>query len=387
MIDRLLDIWIRKKNIREEEMHYACGRLSGAAGIFCNLVLFALKVTAGTISSSAAVMTDGFNNLTDCLNSVITLLGAYFSSRPADAEHPFGHGRMEYIVSFIMTAFIFHFGFNLFVTGIQRIMHTEQTVMTPLTIFILVFSIFIKMGMFLFNRKLGKISRSVLLEATAQDSLNDVLATSITIAALFLSVRMPAFPFDGIGAVIVSLFILKAGFDIAKDITDKLLGVPADGKIAKEIEDIIMAEAGVRGVHDLILHEYGPGRMIGSAHAEMDNDLSLVEAHAAVDRAERKIMDTYNILISIHADPSEMDDPDVRDVRITAEEVLSGIDTGLRLHDIRIIEEQGKRVISFDVLIPKDCRCGKQEILDALRERFAGTDLRVTFDHSFTEAS
>lgn len=388
MIDRMLEKWIEKKKISADELHFACGRLSGKAGIFCNLVLFVLKVIAGMISSSAAVMTDGFNNLTDCLNSVISLLGTHFSSRPADAEHPFGHGRMEYIVSFIMTALIFLFGADLLRTGVLRILHPEEVHMETAAVLILFLSIGAKLGLFLFNRKLGKISESLILTASAQDSLNDVLATSITIAALFLSAGFPSFPFDGIGAAAVSLFILKAGLDILKEIIDKLLGTPADGRLAKQIEEVILAEDGVYGVHDLILHEYGPGRLIGSAHAEMKRDLSFVEAHAAIDRAERTIMEKYHILMSIHADPSEADDPAAGRVRRQAEAVLAGICPGLLIHDVRLIDEDREKVISFDVLIPKECSAGPDEILAALQKQFAGEAvLQVTFDRAYTEAS
>ena len=387
MIDRMLEKWIEKKKISADELHFACGRLSGKVGILCNLVLFVLKIIAGLLSSSAAVMTDGFNNLTDCLNSVISLLGTHFSSRPADAEHPFGHGRMEYIVSFVMTALIFLFGADLFRTGVVRILHPEAVRMETVTVVILVLSVAAKLCLFLFNRELGKISESLLLTASAQDSLNDVLATSITIAALFLSAGHPEFPFDGIGAAVVSLFILKAGFDILKDIIDKLLGTPADGRLAKQIEEAILAEDGVYGVHDLILHEYGPGKLIGSAHAEMKRDLSLVEAHAAVDHAERTIMEKYHILMSIHADPSEEDDPAVLRVREEAEAVLGMLDAGLMIHDIRIIDEEDRKVISFDVLIPKRCEAGQEVILAALQKQFADEAvLQVTFDHAYTEA-
>ncbi len=382
---------VRNKNgitssYNRETEHYEAGKLSGRIGIFCNSLLFVCKLSAGLMSASAAVVTDAFNNLSDCLNSVISFAAACFSEKPADSAHPFGHGRAEYIVSFLMTVFIMLFGLELMKTGIERILRPRPVFVSALTVLILAASIGVKAGLYVFNRDLYRKSGNEIVRTTAQDSLNDVLATSVTLASLFLTRAVPGIPADGIAAVIVSLFILKAGGEMGYEIINRLMGVPADAETAGRVEKVLLARKEIIGVHDLVLHDYGHERMMGSADAEMDSRLSLIEAHAVIDSAEREIMERFGISMTVHVDPVDVNDRERRKLMREAGRLLKEPDSRITVHDFRIMREEGRKEVFFDILLPENCSASEEELRSRLDDwaRESGFEVNVTFDHAFT---
>ena len=358
-------------------------RLAGVVGILCNLFLAAVKLTAGILSSSAAVISDAVNNLTDCISCIITMVGNKIASRPADAEHPFGHGRMEYIVSLVVTAIIFSAAFELLKEGVDRILHPVALQVNGWMIGILILTILVKFWMSQFNRTLGvKLDHTGLL-ATARDSMNDMLATGGTIAALIGAKLFPSLPLDGIAASLVAVYVFYSGYEMAMDIIGKLLGDNADEELCKNVTDLIRSDPQVLGVHDLVIHDYGPSNRMGSAHVEMRPDLSLLEAHRIIDACEKKVQDAYSLIITIHPDPME-DDAKTAEWKTRVEEALAKNSHGATVHDFHLTEDGNGIILTFDVDVSYDCSSTNEELLTLIRRELdaiaPSVRCRVTFD-------
>ena len=362
------------------------GTLSSMTGIILNILLFLLKVLIGILSRSISILSDAFNNLSDCLSCLITLFGYRIAAKPADREHPFGHGRSEYIAGLLIAVVIFLAGFELLFTSIQRLIHPSEVNFSWTMALILGLSIGVKLWMSAFYGKLGERINSSTLKASSQDSRNDVLSTGISLAAMLLSMTSVSFPFDGAAGVVISLFILKSGWDIANEIISQLLGKPADRELTDHIREQILSHEEILGVHDMIIHDYGPGVQIGSAHAEVDSAMTLVAAHDALDAAEEEILKLYNVTMTLHADPVDVRDERAKRYKETFEEVLKGIDEGLTLHDFRLRVKGDCEEAAFDVLIPYDCALSANEIDIQLKEacEVLGNCLSVTYDHDYT---
>ena len=388
MTDYLVKHFVKNsENIHDSKVRLAYGVLSGVTGIICNIFLFILKFIIGTSVKSISIISDSFNNLSDSLSSVITLLGYKVASKPADEEHPFGHGRMEYIASFIVSNIIFVVAFELLTSSVDKIIHPEELKFSWLSLGILSASILVKIWLSAFNLKLGKRIDNIGMIAVSDDARNDVLVTFSTIVALFLSKLNSNIPFDGITGVVVSLVIFYSSFGIVKEIIGKLLGNPISREEAENIEKLLLEYPEIVGVHDLMVHDYGPGRQFASAHAEVDANMDFLKAHDVIDEAERKIYEDTSILMTLHLDPIKLNDPEVKAYQDEVNTIIKKIDPALSTHDFRIVAGPSHTNLVFDILVPYTCKIPtstiEETIKEALKHHVKPIYLVITFDHQF----
>ncbi len=364
------------------------GTLASVTGIVCNIILFLLKFAVGTLSGSISVMSDAFNNLSDCASCVVTLIGCKMAAKPADKDHPFGHGRMEYLTSLIIAAVIMMVGFELLKSSALKITSPSEVTFSIAALISLIASIGIKLWMSFFNGRLGKMINSPVMAAAAQDSRNDVIATAAAAAGLTAS-AFTSFPLDGIMGAVVSVFVIRAGFGIIKDTVDDLLGKPADPELTERIKKIVTAPDKIIGVHDLVVHDYGPGKKLASCHAEVRSDENFLAAHDIIDGIEREIYSSLGIIMTIHMDPVDMDNEQTKACREQVQSLAQSIDSGLKIHDFRLISGDTHINLVFDVVIPYGCGCSEQEIRETLtkginKDAAAPYFLVITFDRDFS---
>lgn len=363
----------KDRNVRER---YCV--LAGALGILCNLVLFAVKLTIGRLMNSISILSDAFNNLSDMGSSVISILGAKMSNRRPDREHPFGHGRMEYIASFLVACIIFIVGFELLRSSIDKILHPEPVRFSVVLVVILSLSLLVKLWMFSYNRYMGKQIDSTVLRAAASDSLNDVAATAAVIVATVVG-NFVAFPIDGIMGVLVSVLIMRSGFQIAKEVADRLLGQRPDPALVKELSDRILSYDGIIGIHDMIVHNYGPGRNFASVHAEVSDDCDIIKIHEIIDAAEQAIFRETGVEIVIHMDPVSLNSPETQELKKLVVQIISEIDPALTIHDFRITKGQSRINVIFDLVVPIEATpARRKEITSQIAERLRAADPRYT---------
>ena len=362
------------------------GFLSSTVGIVCNIILFVSKFIIGTIANSVAIISDAFNNLTDCLSCIITMFGYNLASKPADKEHPFGHGRMEYFTSLIIAVFIIIVGFEFFKTSLSRIFNKEEMDVTYFTIIVLVLSILLKFWMYLFNKKMSTIFNNQAMMATSYDSLSDAMTTSITLIGSIISL-FTDFPIDGVIGLIVSGLIIKTAISIIKDTLDELLGKPAGKETTQQLLDIVMSHQGILGVHDLMIHNYGPNNMIASLHAEVDAKQNVLEAHDTIDNIEKEIFEKMKIMTTIHLDPIETDNIQLNQYKTIVSKVLNEIDPELSFHDFRMVVGQTHTNLIFDVIISDKYRDKNQMLKEKIDEQLKLIDNKletvITFDSQF----
>ncbi len=278
------------------------GVLGGVCGIVCNGILFIIKLVIGIMVKSIAIISDAFNNLSDMGSSVVSIVGARISARKPDSDHPYGHGRAEYISSLIISILIILVGYELFRSSVKGLFNPKQIIIGPVALIFLILSVLLKLWMWSANRYMGRKINSGLLMATAKDSLNDALATGVVIISALVS-PYTSIPLDSIVGIIVSGFIFYAGYNIARETTDKLLGQSVEEKLSCEIKELLMSDNNILGMHGLMVHDYGEGRKIASVHAEVPEDMSLIDAHNIIDETEKKILNELNVDIVIHIDP------------------------------------------------------------------------------------
>ncbi len=387
MTKLLLRLFIRTPEATDEKTRFAYGKLAGGTGIACNILLFLFKLTAGLLASSVSIVADAFNNLSDCASCLITMFGYKLAAKPADKGHPFGHGRMEYLTSLVIAVMIALMGFELLRNSVEKIIHPDAVQFRLLTLGALVLSIGVKLWMAWFNTRLGKKIRSSVMIATAKDSRSDVAATAATILALLLSL-VTTLPVDGLMGTAVSLFILKTAFDIIRDTVGDLLGRPADAETVQQLKTLVLSHDKIEGIHDLILHNYGPGRTMGSCHVEVRSDSDFVAVHEVVDLIEREIEEKLHILMTIHMDPVEVDNAAVNHYRHMAEQVIAELHQNLSLHDFRLVSGENTNRLIFDILVPFDCTYTNDELLDMISGELSRMDktcqVSLTFDRDFT---
>lgn len=290
------------EDVKNPEVRKRYGMLGGILGILCNLLLFGTKLVVGTVSGSIAIVSDAFNNLSDMGSSLVTVVGARVSVKRADKEHPYGHGRAEYISALVVAILIIVFGVELLKSSAEKLFDYEKVEMSVVSAIILILSILVKLWMWYYNRVMARKIESGLLAAASRDSLNDVAATAAIVASA-IAARFVSFPIDGIAGICMSGLIIYTGCDLVKSTADRLMGAAPDEKLIEHIEEILMSEDSVLGLHDLMVHDYGPGRMIGSVHAEVPEDMQLCEVHRVIDEAEHRIMRETGVDIVIHMDP------------------------------------------------------------------------------------
>ncbi|MGE4549586.1 MAG: cation diffusion facilitator family transporter [Intestinibacillus sp.] len=373
------------ENVQNTCVRERYGMLSGGVGIVCNTVLFALKLAIGLVTSSISVTADAFNNLSDCMSSLISVVGFKVSGKAPDRRHPFGYGRTEYIAGLAVAFLILMVGFEFLKSSVSRILSPVPVEWNGILLVILAASMLVKLWLGLFNRRLGERIQSPTLLATMQDSINDVITTSVVVLGMILS-RCTALPVDGFVGMLVALFVLWSGIKIARDTLSPLLGQAADPDIAQSIEKLVLDMDGIVGVHDLIIHNYGVGRSLASLHAEVPDDADLVAIHEVVDEAEKLVWRKTGVYLVIHMDPISLNDKRVAAFRKLTHEVLEGIDSRLTMHDFRIVD--GKRRINavFDVVVPFDYSSEgreklRRDIASGLRARDARLHPIITFDH------
>lgn len=373
-------------DIDNAEVRGRYGTLSSTTGIVCNIFLFILKYVMGTVSGSVSIVSDAFNNLSDSAGCIVTLLGYKMASKPADKDHPFGHGRMEYLTALFIAALILMVAFELIKNSADRIIHPENIKFNLIVFFSLIASILIKLWMSFFNSKLGKRINSVVMLATSKDSKTDVIATSATCVSI-LSALVTDLPVDGVMGIVVSLFIFKSGADIVKDTVDKLLGGPADPETVEAIKNMVSEYDKIIGIHDLVIHNYGPGNMIGSFHAEVKSTEDFVEVHDTIDRLEREIYDRLKIKTTIHMDPIETDNDTANRLRKMIEDIVGGIDKSLDIHDFRIVSGDTHTNLIFDIVVPYECGYDKNDIRKIIDENLKNMEEKyytvITFDNEY----
>lgn len=389
MINYLIKKYIKNpEDIQNETVRFAYGKVTSIIGIIANLLLFIVKLAIGFMTSSVSIMSDGFNNLSDVMTCFVTVLGYRIASKPADREHPFGHGRVEYVVSFVIAVVIFTVGFELIKQGIQQIMEPNEILFRPVLMLILVLSIGIKLWISYLNHTIGKRIDNLAMIATAQDARNDAWSTLITIVAMLLSQLKTTFPFDGVATLVIACFILKSGYELVKEIIDRLIGKPADKELVKQIRETILKYKEIRGLHDLIIHDYGPGVKIGSAHAEVDAKMNIVKIHDIIDQAEREVGDTLHVMMTLHMDPIEYDNPITNAYFEDLKHILSQIDPAITVHDFRTVRGDEHTNLVFDLVIPYGFHLEDEQIkveIDRHFEKYPNKIYTViTFDHPYT---
>lgn len=360
------------------------GKLSGAVGIICNCLLAAGKLIVGHMTSSMSITADGLNNLSDGASSIVTLLGFKLAEKPADRKHPYGHARIEYIAGLTVAVMILFIGLELGKSSVEKLIDPEPIEFSFAAVWVLCASILVKLFMMLFNLKMGRRINSNALLATAADSRNDVMTTSAVLAASivehFYDVRI-----DGVMGIAVSLFILYSGIKLAGETMSPLLGEGANPELQKQITDYINGCPMVLGCHDLMVHDYGPGRRYASIHVEIDKNEDPMACHARIDRMERECLKNYGTHLVIHYDPVVTDDPEVNSTKRLVNTIIKVRDGRLTIHDFRMVDYGESVKMSFDMILPEDLRGQEQSIKETVEKALNSLDSKkyyadITFD-------
>jgi cation diffusion facilitator family transporter len=369
MITFLASLFIKdSKNYKEPSVRQAYGVLSGAVGIGLNILLFFGKWLAGTISGSIAIIADAFNNLSDAGSSIITLIGFRLSGQEPDPEHPFGHGRMEYISGLLVSVAILVMGFELIGSSIGKLRSPEPIESSALVFGILIASILVKLYMFFYNHSLSKKIESAAMKATSVDSLSDTVATTLVLIATLIS-KYTGLLLDGWFGILVGLFILYTGGSTLKETIDLLLGQPPKQEFIDEVKEIVLGHSMVHGVHDLIVHDYGPGRVMISLHAEVDVNGDIQDIHEQIDHIEHELQEKLHCSATIHMDPIVTDDKEVLAMKAKVEEMVHFLDESFSMHDFRMVKGSTRTNLIFDVEVPRKTSYTDNEIVNWLKER------------------
>ncbi|MBO5021755.1 MAG: cation transporter [Clostridia bacterium] len=392
MSSLLIRLFIKNpEDVKDNAVRGAYGTLGSVVGIICNLILCILKITVGLISGSISIAADGLNNLSDIGSSVVTMIGFKMAGKPADNDHPFGHGRIEYMSAFIVAILILLVGFELFKSSFEALT-TNGAVpnYSAISVIILIVSVLIKLWMFLFNRKLGKKIDSEALLATAQDSFNDSIATTVILISVGVSmiVKLP-FNLDAVMGILVALFILYSGFSSAKNTLNDILGTPPPKELIDDIENTIMSFEEFIGIHDLIVHNYGPGRQFASVHVEVPHNTDIIKTHEQIDLCEKVLEEKLGISVVMHMDPIDVDNEVINETRQKLSESLVIIDERLTMHDFRMtpLTEHQTNLI-FDVVVPSGLKMPLDELEDKIKNlaKLINPTFTcvITFDNDFT---
>lgn len=370
-----------------EETRYTYGKLAGATGLAANIFLFAAKLLAGVLSGSLAIMADAFNNLSDAGSSIVTLVGFKLSSAPPDEEHPFGHGRMEYLSALIVAALIMIAGFELASASLDKILHPELPDFGVLQIAILAVAIGVKLWMAMFYRRVGGIIDSEALRASAADSRNDVICTAVVLVSSVVG-WLTNVAIDGYVGAAVAVFVMWSGISIMRETISPLLGQAPSPELVQSIKDTVLGYDGVVGIHDLMIHNYGPGRCVISLHAEVPCRQDLIKSHDLIDRIEKELMTKYHAVTCIHMDPVDTEDERVEHLRVLVSTIVQDIDAGMSIHDFRVVFGDTHTNLIFDVVVPFGCKVEKQPLCNEIQRRVKVVDenlfIVATIEHSYT---
>lgn len=386
----LLARWFipHRDNTADGAVRRAYGTLCGAVGIGLNVLLFIGKFFAGQLSGSIAVTADAFNNLSDAGSSAVTLLGFRLAGKKPDPDHPFGHGRIEYISGLIVAGLILLMGVELAKSSFDKILHPEEVTFSALALVILAVSVAVKLYVWHYNRRIGGKIRSAAMEATASDSLSDAAATSAVLLAMLIG-RWTGLAVDGYVGMVVALFILFSAYKAAKETLSPLLGQAPDPELVQHIRDIVEEHDTVVGIHDLVVHDYGPGRQMVSLHAEVPASGDILQLHDVIDNIERELHEKLHVQAVIHMDPIVTDDETVDALRRQVAELVRQVEPRMTVHDLRVIRGTTHTNLVFDAVLPLDAAITPAEAGRRIREKVAELDgdyyAVVTVEHSFTE--
>lgn len=372
--------------VQKPEVRAAYGKLSGLVGIFCNVILFGVKFLLGTLTASVAVTADAVNNLSDASSGIISLLGFKMASRPADEEHPYGHARYEYLAGLTVTVMILVIGIELLKSSVLKVMHPEPVEFRVVSVVVLAAAIVVKLWLALFNRNLGKTINSQTLLTTAADSRNDVISTGAVLFAAVLS-RISGVELDGYMGILVALFILYSGLGLIRETLDPLLGKAPDAGLVEEIQRKIMTYPGVLGTHDLMIHDYGPGRQFASVHVEVAAEEDVIKSHDVIDNIERDFYKEMNLHLVVHMDPVITGDAALGDLRSWLSSEVKKVNPDLTIHDLRFVQGTTHSNLIFDCLVPHGIAQSDAEIKEAIAELVKKTYPNyycvITIDHSY----
>lgn len=388
---------MRKQNIDEKNeatsnsnSRIGSGKFACIIAIIVNAVLFVFKFFVGVFSNSQAITADSINSLSDSASGVMNLFGFHMSGKPADRDHPFGHGRVEYIVALIISGLIVVVGVEFFKSSVERIISPEPIKYEIYMLIILIGSILTKVFLFFFYRRLARKINSQSLSAAASDSLSDVAITSVTLIALVVSSTF-GWKIDGYVGAVVSVFVIYAGISVAKEAISPLLGNEVSPETTSRISDVILSDPNILGAHDIIVHDYGPGRLMASAHAELNSKMPLQEAHQVIDYLEKRIMTELNIPMTIHPDPVEVDDELTQKMRVFTEQLLQKLSNDLKMHDFRVSQKEETVTVEFDLIVDQDFQMSNEEIRNTIYADMSGyfdgyCRLNVHFDRDYFSA-
>ena len=389
MIQYLIRRWLDGRDPKSPEVRQMCGTRAGGVGIVLNTLLCLGKLLAGVITGSIAIVGDALNNLSDAASSVITLIGFRLAGQEADEEHPFGHGRMEYLAGLVVSMAILLMGFELGKSSVEKLLHPEELDFSWLAVVILAVSVAVKVWMYFFNRTLSQKIGSETMAATAADSLSDSAATSVVLLATLVG-HFFHWKIDGFAGLLVALFILKTGWEAAKDTLDPLLGRPMDPELAADIDQLVLSHENILGIHDLVYHDYGPGRAMMSFHAEVPADADLLEMHDLIDHIERELKEKHHIETVIHMDPVETDNELAAILKKMTIDVILHLDSRLTLHDFRIVQSQARINLIFDLVVPREYTKQMREeltrqVCERVRERDSRCACIITVENSYQQ--
>lgn len=387
MIQALTRRWLAGQDPSAPEVRQKCGTRAGVVGIVLNALLCMGKLAAGLLTGSVAIVADAFNNLSDAASSVITLVGFRLAAQAADEEHPFGHGRMEYLAGLVVSMAILLMGFELGKTSVEKLLHPEKLSFSWLAVAILAAAVLVKLWMHRFNRTLGRAISSQAMEATAADSLSDAAATGVVLAATLIG-HFFHLQIDGLAGLLVAAFILKTGWEAAKDTLDPLLGRPMDRSLSEDIDKLVVSHPNILGIHDLVYHDYGPGRAMMSFHAEVPADADLLEMHDIIDHIERELKEKHHIETVIHMDPV-VNDQRTTALREQVAQLAREIDPVLSIHDLRITAGPRHTNVLFDVMVPYGFSLSDSQVVARLSEGVRGLSSKyfpvIQVDHSYVD--
>lgn len=374
MTGLLIRLFVKNsEDIRNPDVRKDYGTLSGGVGIVCNILLFVFKVITGIVSSSISVIADAFNNLSDAASSIITIIGFKLADKPADNEHPYGHGRYEYLSGLLIAFLIVMTAVELLKSSVDKIFSSSDVEFSAFSVIILLLSIGVKLWMAVFNKKIGRKLNASAMLATAADSLSDCIATGAVLISLIVGYIFKI-NIDGYAGVLVALFVFKAGFEAANDTLKPLLGQAPDPEFVKALEDSVLEDNKIKGIHDLHIHDYGPGRVVVSLHAEIPAEMNVMEAHDIIDSTEDKIKKKYKCDISIHMDPVETENERVNELKKTVGEIINEISPKLNFHDFRITQGPMRTNIIFDIEIPFGFEMKDSDVIKEISRRVKALD-------------
>lgn len=357
------------KDGTEVEKRSIYGMVCGFVGIFFNIILFVGKLLAGIITSSISITADALNNLSDAGSSIVTLAGFKLAAQKPDSKHPYGHGRIEYLAGLAVAAVILIMGFELFRDSIGKVLHPQDTEFSYVVIFILLASILVKCYMAYYNYSIGKEIDSAAVRAAAMDSMSDCIATGAVLVTTVLN-HLYSWQLDGYCGILVSLFIMYSGIQAARDSVDPLLGIEPDEEFLQQIEDISLSfDENIVGIHDLMVHDYGPGRKIISLHAEVPADSNMIQIHDVIDNLEKKLSKDLGCMATIHMDPVAVNDPEVKELKHQVADLVKEVLDAITIHDFRVVKGDTHTNLIFDMVVPFSCKCTDREMADMVADK------------------